>query len=172
MSTGLWIVVSGKAVQDGWSSHVELNSWNKRQDTVASRWTYLYTWGTVYTLDISATNRLRHNLFREPPKWFNSSCENRMESYTLSNTQFSESSCYIRDFCTVSILSNTNVSSGVIRSTGSSRAKRCRLLHRNTRNSCKKTLLFLINNRNLCSHVTGRNLPLRISRFYSAKCAL
>jgi hypothetical protein len=82
-------------------------------------------WGTVYIL--------------ESPKWFNNSRENRTEPYTLSNIQFSESSYYIHDSCTVSILPHTNVSSGVIRSTGSSRAKRCRLLHRNTRTSCKKT---------------------------------
>ena len=39
-------------------------------------------WGTVYILDITATNRLMHNQFQEPPKWFNHSRENRTEPYT------------------------------------------------------------------------------------------
>jgi hypothetical protein len=115
-------------------------------------------WGSVYIL--------------ESPKWFNNNRENRTEPYTLSNIHFSESSYYIHDSCTVSILPHTNVSSGVIRSTGSSRAKRCRLLHRNTHTSCKKPLLFRIHNWNLCSHFTDRNLPLRIRRCYSIQCAL
>ena len=49
-------------------------------------------WGTVYILDITATNRLMHNQFQEPPKLFHNSRENRTEPYTLSNIQFSESS--------------------------------------------------------------------------------
>lgn len=128
-------------------------------------------WGTVYILDITATNRLKPNQFQEPPKWVNNSCENRTKPYTLSNIQFSESSYYIHDSCTVSILPHTNVSSGVMRSAGSSRKKRCRLLHRNTRASCKKTLLSPIHNTQ-CSHFTNRNLPLRIRRFYYLQCAL
>jgi len=91
---------------------------------------------------------------------------------TLSNIQFSQSSYYIHDSCSVSILPHTNVSSGVMRSTGSSRAKRCRLLHRNTRTSRKNPLLFRTHNRNLCSHFTDRNLTLRIRRFYSVQCAM
>lgn len=44
-------------------------------------------WGAVYILDITATNRLKHNQFQEPPKWFNNSCENRTKPWAITSSR-------------------------------------------------------------------------------------